>query len=225
MGIFSAAATPEIQGFAIPVQASKLTRFTTLGMGMRLCQQTSRACRRHQRRQSLASDCSCPTSTSRTTSINEMAPEVDRAASSYLTALAGTHKPASLQRRLTAISKAHQAAGHPSPASTQHAAVSEIFKGIKRTVGPAQPGKEPLFTLESRKMIAALPGNLQGAPTSVSFRRCWETCGSESDNDATPVWAIRQLQQIHRGNTSDEAGTRKQDIREGLEAKEGDEDL
>jgi hypothetical protein len=81
----------------------------------------------------------------------------------YLTALAGTHKPATLQRRLTAISKAHQAAGHPSPASTQHAAVSEILKGIKRTVGTAQPGKEPLFTVEIRKMIAALPGNLQGA--------------------------------------------------------------
>jgi integrase len=81
----------------------------------------------------------------------------------YLTALARSHKPATLQRRLTALSKAHQAAGHPSPASTQHAAVGEIFKGIKRTVGTAQPGKEPLFTLEIRKMIAALPQNLQGA--------------------------------------------------------------
>ncbi len=80
----------------------------------------------------------------------------------YLTALAGTHKPATLQRRLTAITKAHQAAGHASPASTQHACVSEILKGIKRTVGTAQPGKEPLFTLDLRKMIRALPDNLQG---------------------------------------------------------------
>lgn len=31
------------------------------------------------------------------------------------------------------------------------------------TVGTAQPGKEPLFTVEIRKMIAALPSNLQGA--------------------------------------------------------------
>jgi hypothetical protein len=77
--------------------------------------------------------------------------------------LAGTHKPATLQRRLTAITKAHQAAGHPSPASTQHASVSEILKGIKRSVGTAQPGKEPLFTLDLRKMLAALPDNLQGA--------------------------------------------------------------
>ena len=57
----------------------------------------------------------------------------------------------------------HQAAGHPSPASTQHACVSEILKGIKRTVGTAQPGKEPLFAAEIRKMVDTLPPNLQGA--------------------------------------------------------------
>jgi hypothetical protein len=84
-------------------------------------------------------------------------PAVPETVAYYLTALAGTHKPATLQRRLTAITKAHQAAGHSSPASTQYAAVSEILKGIKRTVGTAQPGKEHLFTLELRKMIEALP--------------------------------------------------------------------
>ena len=81
----------------------------------------------------------------------------------YLTARAATHRPATLQRRLTVITKAHQAAGHPSPATTQHAAVGEILKGIKRTLGTAQQGKEPLFTAELRQMIAALPANLQGA--------------------------------------------------------------
>ena len=81
----------------------------------------------------------------------------------YLTARAATHKPATLQRRLTAITKAHQAAGHASPASTQHAAVSEILKGIRRTLGAAQQGKEPLFTADLRKMIAVMPANLQGA--------------------------------------------------------------
>jgi site-specific recombinase XerD len=90
-------------------------------------------------------------------------PAVPETVAYYLTALASSHKPATLVRRLTAISKAHQAAGHSSPASTQHACVSEILKGIKRTVGTAQPGKEPLFTPEIRKMIDALPANLQGA--------------------------------------------------------------
>lgn len=89
-------------------------------------------------------------------------PAVPETVAYYLTALAGTHKPSTLQRRLTAITRAHQAARHPSPASTQHASVSEILKGIKRTVGTAQPGKEPLFTLDLRKMIAALPNNRQG---------------------------------------------------------------
>ena len=40
--------------------------------------------------------------------------------------------------------------------------MSEILKGIKRTVGTAQPGKEPLFTADLWKMIAALPANLLG---------------------------------------------------------------
>src|SRR6185369_6069047 len=39
----------------------------------------------------------------------------------YLAALAADHKPATLRRKLTSISKAHQAAGHPSPATMQHA--------------------------------------------------------------------------------------------------------
>src|SRR5262249_26301365 len=74
-----------------------------------------------------------------------------------------THRPATLARRLTAITKAHQAAGHPSPASMQHAPVSEILKGIRRTRGTAQQGKEPIFTADLRKMMAAMPANLQGA--------------------------------------------------------------
>ncbi len=80
----------------------------------------------------------------------------------YLAALATTHKPASLQRKLTSISKAHQAAGYPSPATMQHAAVSETLKGIRRTFGTAQPGKEPLLTADILKMLDSLPENLLG---------------------------------------------------------------
>ena len=42
----------------------------------------------------------------------------------YLTAMAATHRPATLTRRLTAISKAHQIAGYASPATLQEPAVS-----------------------------------------------------------------------------------------------------
>ena len=65
----------------------------------------------------------------------------------YITALAADHKPSSVQRKLTSITKAHQAAGFPTPASMQHAVVSETLKGIPRTLGTAQPGKEPLLTV------------------------------------------------------------------------------
>lgn len=80
----------------------------------------------------------------------------------YLTALAADHKPASLQRKLTSITKAHQAASFPSPASMQHAVVSETLKGIRRSLGTAQPGKEPLLTAEILEMLDSLDDTLLG---------------------------------------------------------------
>jgi len=80
----------------------------------------------------------------------------------YLTDLAADHKPASLERRLTSITKAHQAAGLPTPASMQQAVVSETMKGIRRTLGTAQPGKEPLLTADIRQMLDALGDGLIG---------------------------------------------------------------
>src|ERR1019366_8948695 len=80
----------------------------------------------------------------------------------YMTALAADHKPASLQRKVTSITKAHQAAGFPSPATMQHAVVSETMKGIRRTLGTAQPGKEPLLTADICEMLDSLDDDLQG---------------------------------------------------------------
>ena len=80
----------------------------------------------------------------------------------YITDLAASHKPATLRRRLTVISRAHQSAGYPSPASMQQSLVSETLKGIRRTVGTAQVGKQPFYTQQVQTMIRALPGNLQG---------------------------------------------------------------
>jgi site-specific recombinase XerD len=80
----------------------------------------------------------------------------------YITALAADHKPSSLQRKLTSITKAHQAAGFPTPASMQHAPVSETMKGIRRTLGTAQPGKEPLLTADILVMLDYLDDSLLG---------------------------------------------------------------
>jgi integrase len=89
-------------------------------------------------------------------------PAVPETVALYLTDLAASHKPATLRRRLTVISRAHQAAGYSSPASMQQALVSETLKGIRRTAGTAQVGKLPLYTEQVRSMMNALPGKLQG---------------------------------------------------------------
>ena len=80
----------------------------------------------------------------------------------YLTDRADTLKTSSLSRRLTAISRRHQALGFPSPAAMQHAHVSEVWKGIQRTKGTAQEGKRPLLTADLRRMLEELPESLQG---------------------------------------------------------------
>jgi Site-specific recombinase XerD len=53
----------------------------------------------------------------------------------YLAARASTHRPATLDRRLIAITAAHRAAGHG--LNTRHAAIRETLAGIKRTHGTA----------------------------------------------------------------------------------------
>ena len=80
----------------------------------------------------------------------------------YLTSLAATHRPATITRRLTAITKAHQARGLPSPATVSELAVGETLKGIRRTLGTSQRGKVPLLTADLLQVLAHLPPNLAG---------------------------------------------------------------
>ncbi len=62
----------------------------------------------------------------------------------YLAALAATHRPATITRRLTSITKAYAVAGHPSPATMGQVVVAETLQGIRRTLGTNQVGKQPL---------------------------------------------------------------------------------
>ena len=80
----------------------------------------------------------------------------------YLTSLAATHRPATITRRLTAITKAHQAKGFVSPATVSELAVGETLKGIRRTLGTAQKGKVPLLTADLLRVLAHLPVDLGG---------------------------------------------------------------
>ncbi len=40
--------------------------------------------------------------------------------------------------------------------------VGETLKGIRRTIGTAQKGKEPLLTSDIRKIVSACPDSLLG---------------------------------------------------------------
>jgi site-specific recombinase XerD len=78
----------------------------------------------------------------------------------YLSDLAGHCKVATLTRRLSAISQAHQMAGHEAPTSA--AAVRTVMAGIRRTKGTAAAAKAATLTGDIRAMVAALPDGLLG---------------------------------------------------------------
>ncbi len=72
----------------------------------------------------------------------------------YLASLGGRLRPPTLAKRLSSIAAAHRAAGHPSPASLQHAVVGDTMKGIRRTHGVIQKQKSPLLTADIQKILA-----------------------------------------------------------------------
>ena len=86
----------------------------------------------------------------------------------YIADLASSCASGTITRRLTSITKAHETAGYSdSPASTRHAIVGETLKGIRRTIGTAQKGKDPLLTAQVRKVLACCPEGLLGKRDSA----------------------------------------------------------
>jgi site-specific recombinase XerD len=82
----------------------------------------------------------------------------------YLTALARAGAKAStLQRRVSALSQAHQLAGY-SPSPTADPVVRATMAGIRRAHGTAPAQKTALLTAELRRLLAATdPASLAGA--------------------------------------------------------------
>lgn len=78
----------------------------------------------------------------------------------YLTVISNTHKCSTLQRRLVAISQAHQAAGFETP--TTEAPVRATWAGIRRVKGTRQEGKTPTLTADIRRMVDTLPETKTG---------------------------------------------------------------
>jgi site-specific recombinase XerD len=79
----------------------------------------------------------------------------------YLGAQAGRLKASTLEHHLSAITKAHKAAGYDSPIR-ENMLVSEMLKGIKRTHGSAVTRKAPILTDDLRLMLRCLPAKLVG---------------------------------------------------------------
>lgn len=72
----------------------------------------------------------------------------------YLAELAGVKTAATIRRRLSTISQAHQRIGHDTPTAT--ALVRQTLKGIFRTFGTAAAGKAPARTELIRTMVGTL---------------------------------------------------------------------
>lgn len=79
----------------------------------------------------------------------------------YLTARAATVKVSTLQRRLSAISQAHEAARY-NPFSVRQEPLKSVWAGIRRVHGVAQHGKAPIVTADIRAMVDQLPESLLG---------------------------------------------------------------
>jgi integrase len=84
----------------------------------------------------------------------------------YISALASADPPfayATIRRRLSAISFAHRRHGFESPAVPKnHFVLREVLAGIRRKLGTAQKGAEPILGDQIRQIVAACPDTLLG---------------------------------------------------------------
>jgi site-specific recombinase XerD len=78
----------------------------------------------------------------------------------YLIARVERCKVSTLQRRLSAISQAHEAAGHETP--TRTATVRAVWQGIRRTKRMAPTQKVPALTTDIRAMLDTRGDDLLG---------------------------------------------------------------
>ncbi|GIP45063.1 hypothetical protein J45TS6_35220 [Paenibacillus sp. J45TS6] len=78
----------------------------------------------------------------------------------YLTSLAKDgYKASTIQRRISAITQAHTAAGYESPTSNK---IRLVWAGIKRTIGTEEKGKDPIILDTLKQILDVLPDRLLG---------------------------------------------------------------
>ena len=130
----------------------------------------------------------------------------------YVTDLAASLKSATITRRISAISQAHQIAGMESP--TRAAKVRLVLAGIQRTLGTAQEAKTPVLVDDLKRMIARSPEGLLGVRDRAllligfagGFRRSELTA---LDRDAVEITRDGLVVTIRRSKTDQEAEGRK----------------
>ena len=87
-------------------------------------------------------------------------PSDPQTVANYIADLAPTHRASALRWRLTSISQAHHAKGHPTP--TTDACVVATWRGIRNTYGTTQRSMTPVVTSDIRSIVAALPTGMIG---------------------------------------------------------------
>lgn len=87
-------------------------------------------------------------------------PTTEEAYALYLTNLAKEgYKASTIQRRISAITQAHTAAGYESPNTNK---INLVWAGIKRTIGTEEKGKEPLILDTLKQILDVIPNRLLG---------------------------------------------------------------
>jgi hypothetical protein len=85
----------------------------------------------------------------------------------YVTDLANTRKTATITRRVSALSQAHQIAGFETP--TKSAQVRLVLAGIRRSKGTSQAATTPVLVDDLLRMLARLPESLLGIRDRAPF--------------------------------------------------------
>jgi len=117
-------------------------------------------------------------------------------------------------RRLTAISKAHAAAGQTFPASTRNLVVGDTLRGIKRTLGTAHHKKEALLAADIRRLINGCPKNLSGTRDKALFLLSFAGAFRRSESSGLTVEDLRFCREgvvctLRRSKTDQEGAGRE----------------
>ena len=87
-------------------------------------------------------------------------PAAPETVADYLAALAGTHRSATLRRRLVSISQVHRLSGHDF--SANHPTIRLTLRGILRRHGTPARRATALTTADLKRLVATCDGNLAG---------------------------------------------------------------